>query len=303
MRSITLPLSNRAGFTPAGELIHVVPFGRYPERETGIVQVIDMKAVHSMVNDFNEQAKKPNFLGLLLDADHFSYNPEKSSEAYGWITELVSDDDGIWARVRWTDVGEAALQSGRYRLVSPAWMPQDTETVSKNEIRPLRLHSVALTNAPNMKGMVPISNRRTNENESDDNMTEEQAARLIKTEADGIRAVNNRMSWDHAWALAESRQPGAAKVIANANRSRVFPSGTREVCYGNRDDATGFDPNHFASGHAGHPGDAGVRRFLKRFEEVRKQRGSFANAWAWIQRYDVETWQEFQRGIAGGFAG
>jgi len=312
--SVFLPLSNRAGFAPAGEWIHVVPFGRYPHPDTGIVQVIDERAARSMVNRFNEEAQEPNFPGLLLDQDHFSADPNKSSEAYGWITELELRDDGIWGRVRWTDVGEAAAGSGRYRLVSPTWMPQDMETLSKNEKRPLRLHSVALTNAPNMRGMVPVSNRNTNnENEQGDYMTEERAAAVIRAEAEGIRAINNRMSWEQAWELAQARQPVAATVIANANRSRVFPSARRATGIRNglnyttaeelsRKETAGFDPNHFAAGHAGHAGDDGVRKFLKKFEDVRKEMGSYANAWAWIERYDLETWNAFQQGIANGRA-
>jgi len=33
-----------------------------------------------------------------------------SSEAAGWITELESRDTGLWARVRWSDAGLAAVR-------------------------------------------------------------------------------------------------------------------------------------------------------------------------------------------------
>jgi len=44
-------------------------------------------------------------------------------------------------------------------LVSPVWLARDVEDLGGGRVRPLRLDSVALTNSPNMKGMVPLSNR------------------------------------------------------------------------------------------------------------------------------------------------
>jgi phage I-like protein len=156
---MNLRILNRDFRKPADEWFHIVPKGRFAHADSGKVQVIDEKALTAMVNRFNEEAKGANFTGLLVDFDHFSYEPSKSSEAAGWITALEKRDAGLFGKIRFTDAGEAAITNGRYRLISPVWLPRDTEDLSKGEFRPLRLDTAGLTNQPNLRGMVPLSNR------------------------------------------------------------------------------------------------------------------------------------------------
>jgi hypothetical protein len=103
-----------------------------------------------------------------VDFDHFSLDTDKSSEAAGWITELESRDTGLWARVRWSDAGLAAVQGGRFRLMSPVFPPPSAcEDLGGGKIRPHVLVSVALTNEPNIKGGCPLANRHPGENRTD----------------------------------------------------------------------------------------------------------------------------------------
>ena len=146
------PLLNRDGSLPADHWYHLVPRGEYPHKESGKLQVIDDKALDAMLNNFRPK--------LLIDQEHWSYDLERSSEAFGWLTEVQKRDDGLWGRVEWTDIGEPAVKNKRYRFLSPVWNPPDTEPLGKNRIRPLRLDSAGLTNTPNLRGMVPLSNRR-----------------------------------------------------------------------------------------------------------------------------------------------
>ena len=113
----------------------------------------------------------------MIDFDHFSYDPGRSSEAAGWLQALERRADGLWGRIKWSDKGEEAVTNGRYRFVSPTWLREDCEVVSvptespsgdsprrspdgnpddsnpKQALRPLRLDSLALTNSPNLRGM------------------------------------------------------------------------------------------------------------------------------------------------------
>lgn len=149
------PLTNRSAdgrFTlPADGWWHLVPVGEYPHRESGLLQVLDRPALTEMVNRFEP--------GTLVDFDHFSYDPAKSSEAAGWIDQVELRDDGIWAKARWSDLGQAALVNGRYRFSSPVWLPSDLERLDGNRVRPRRLDTAGLTNQPNLRGMAPITNR------------------------------------------------------------------------------------------------------------------------------------------------
>jgi phage I-like protein len=146
---------------------HVAPKGTFPH-PNGTMQVLDAEACESMRRAFDEEAKAPNFPGLLVDFDHFSHDPAQSTTAAGWIEALDHRADGLHAKIRWSDLGHQALTGGRYRLASPVWNrtdcdqwsapvpPEGKETV---HLRPRRLDRVALTNDPNLPGLAPLSNR------------------------------------------------------------------------------------------------------------------------------------------------
>lgn len=144
---------------------HIVPLGRFPHAPSGLAQVLDAPAARSMVEQFEREAREPNFPGLLIDFDHASAHPDKPTEAAGWITGLRAETQagpgaGVYAQIRWSDAGEAAVRGGRYRLVSPVWLAADLEPAdAAGGVRPRRLHRLALTNDPNLKGLAPLSNR------------------------------------------------------------------------------------------------------------------------------------------------
>lgn len=154
------PLLNRDGALPGDGWFHLVPIGEFPHADSGKVQVIDADAIAAMLNRFAEEAKHPNFGGLLIDQDHFSYDLDKPSESYGWVKELANREDGIWGRIEFSDLGEQAVKNRRYKFVSPVfWPAREIEKLEGNKVRPRRIDSFGLTNNPNFKGMVPFTNR------------------------------------------------------------------------------------------------------------------------------------------------
>jgi len=158
------PISNRLESQPGFQLpehgwYQLAPVGEYLHAETGLIQVLDNAALDSIVNRFKQESAQPNFPGLLIDYEHFSYDPKERSTASGWIKELENRSGGLWMRVQWTGPAEAAIRNGEYRFTSPVWLQRDVEKLGGNRIRPLRLDSAGLTNNPNLKGMVPLSNR------------------------------------------------------------------------------------------------------------------------------------------------
>lgn len=153
-----VPLLNRDGKfqPPVDGWFQLAPVGEFAHSDSGLLQVLDRTAITSMVNSFRGEA--------LLDFDHFSYDPDKKSEAAGWITALESRDSGLWGRIRWTDIGEESVCNGRYRYLSPVWMRTDVEDLGTNRVRPLRLDSAGLTNQPNLRGLAPLTNRAAGAN-------------------------------------------------------------------------------------------------------------------------------------------
>lgn len=154
----TLQLLNRFAFQPDG-WFQIVPLGEYPHEKSGLVQVLDETATRRMAEDFANRARRADFPGLLIDFDHESHDSTKSSQAAGWIVALQNRADGLWARVRWTDVGEAALRNGRFRLISPVFERRSAEDLGNSRVRPVRLLDAGLTNDPNLTNIPPLSNR------------------------------------------------------------------------------------------------------------------------------------------------
>lgn len=150
---------------PEDGWFHLAPVGKVilGDRETAdgkkvpVKQRLTKRGLQRMVERFEQAAKEPNFPGLLVDFEHFSHDNEKSTEAAGWIEGLENRDTGLWAKIRLSDLGESAIQGGRYRGISPVW---DGPEVEPGVIEPDELFDAGLTNKPNLRGMVPLSNRK-----------------------------------------------------------------------------------------------------------------------------------------------
>jgi hypothetical protein len=174
-----------------------------------------------------DKLRAERFAGVLVDFDHFSLDGEKRSEAAGWITELEARDEvsgvgcqvsggengrlrnggsdgpasspaettprqspagaGLWAKIRWSDLGEEAVKGGRYRFLSPVWARKDCVDLGpdpqsgRDRVRPVRLLNAAVTNDPNLKGMRPLSNRSQESEDRSQNGGEEFTTKHTKT--------------------------------------------------------------------------------------------------------------------------
>lgn len=175
MKSVFRPFSaaGDGAFAPADDgFVHVMPYGEYEfnvpsgqGKTRKLVLVVDEPAVDKMIARFRQEAAAAGaaFAGMLVDFDHFSEDAGHHSEAAGWAVDMAKRADGLWAKVRWSDVGTAAIKGGRYRFTSGSHNVNDCEQVSPGRIRPTRLDRFALTNDPRMlQGAVrmqPISSR------------------------------------------------------------------------------------------------------------------------------------------------
>ncbi|QHI70479.1 phage protease [Tichowtungia aerotolerans] len=153
---------NRNFELPKDGWYQLAPLGEFPHAAAGVTQIIDEAACNRMVTAFETiKNSSDNFPGLLIDFDHFSLDAAKHSEAAGWITDLklMPNGGGLFAQIRWSDTGEAAVKGGRYRFLSPVWAKSDCEDLGNDRLRPVRLLNAAVTNDPNLKGILPLSNR------------------------------------------------------------------------------------------------------------------------------------------------
>jgi len=160
------PILNREFKHPADGWYHIEPRGEHPNREAGVVQVIDGEACEEIANRFNADADAGTLTHgheMLIDHEHFSHDADKETRAFGWLTRLQNRDDGIYGQIRWSTTGKAAVDGGDYRFFSTEYDPQNLAALNreKNRVRPTALSGLTLTNRPNNKGGRPITNRNT----------------------------------------------------------------------------------------------------------------------------------------------
>ena len=156
---------NREDFKhPADGWYMIEAKGDHPNREAGVVQVIDAPAISSIVNRFNADSdggKLRHGDMMLVDHEHFSSDPDKETRAYGWLERLQSREDGVYGKIRWSKTGKEAVDGGDYRFFSTEYAPEDLEAVKNrgaNFVRPQRLDGLTLTNMNNNRGQKAITN-------------------------------------------------------------------------------------------------------------------------------------------------
>lgn len=143
---------------PEDGWFHIAAFGEWPHKPTGLTQIIDEESADEIIKAFKEFAAAPNWPGILVDFDHQSLDQDKPTVAAGWIIGLAKRPTGLWAQIRWSDLGRKSLEGGRYRFISPVWRASDCAKLGDDRIRPLKLMNCAVTNDPNIKGLFPLSN-------------------------------------------------------------------------------------------------------------------------------------------------
>ena len=142
--------------------------GEHPNRAAEVVQVIDETAVASIVRRFNQEADHyeaqngVTYPGMLIDIEHFKHDAGRETRAYGWLMRMQNRNGVPYGQIRWTAVGQQAVDGGEYRFFSTEYDPKDLVVLNgarPSRVRPMRLDGLTLTNEPNNRGGKPITNR------------------------------------------------------------------------------------------------------------------------------------------------
>lgn len=137
----------------APDMLCIVPWGTV--RSTNGDFIVDEDAAEAAVKAFKEHA-----CDLPVDYEHQTLggkysSPSGQAPAAGWLTDLHAEpNQGLMARVRWTEPARAQITARQYRFLSPVAL------VRREDRKLLAIHSVALTNKPAIVGMAPIVNRQ-----------------------------------------------------------------------------------------------------------------------------------------------
>ena len=130
--------------------IQVIPAGSHSTSKGDFVcDAISQKLV---MDDYETRQND-----MVIDYEHQTLQ-DVQAPAAGWVKGRIGLEDrgaaGIWAKVSWTDKAREYIANREYRYVSPVF------SVRKSDNRVVALMNVALTNQPNIDGMVPIINKR-----------------------------------------------------------------------------------------------------------------------------------------------
>lgn len=179
------------------EEIQVIPYGIEIQTPKGPFTLDEESAV-AVINSFDAQKNQ-----MVIDYEHQTLAGTEAPAA-GWITKLINKGaDGIWAAVNWTEKAKQYLANKEYKYVSPVFLKR----ISDNKV--MCLINVALTNQPNIDGMVPLVNKSGYfiqiKNKEDNTMLKKLLEALGLTEAATEQEV--------IMALNKLKEP--VKIVAN----------------------------------------------------------------------------------------
>lgn len=128
--------------------IHVLMLGEWDHDLYGKIKITSAD-VEQFVTNFDEDVRKD----IPITAGHETMDEKP---AVGWFKELQNKgEDGLWAKVEWTEEGKQLLSQKAYKYFSPEFYRtyEDPET---HEVYTNVLVGGALTNKPYFKGLSAI---------------------------------------------------------------------------------------------------------------------------------------------------
>ena len=101
--------------------------------------ILDAESAKEILKHFNSYNHE-----MVIDYEHQTLGSGKAPAA-GWCSELFVEDNGLYAKVKWTDEAKGYLSTGEYKYFSPVFFyDKKTRKITK-------LYNLALTNQPRMK--------------------------------------------------------------------------------------------------------------------------------------------------------
>jgi hypothetical protein len=154
---------NRAALQSSDGWIHIVPKGELPNREAGIVQVLDDEALDSILTGIEKDKNRlgDKWPGIYAGREHFIYDADHDSAALAWFKDFEKRPDGIWAKDDGlTATGTAAITNRDYKFTSFVADRSDLKKIEGTRYRVMKIETVGFTNQANGKELLtPITNR------------------------------------------------------------------------------------------------------------------------------------------------
>jgi len=226
MNNHRITIQNRLPSEPEAGWIHIVPKGELPNRDAGIVQVLDDVSLDSILSGIAADKSRlgNRWTGVYAGREHFVYDPDQDSAALAWFKDFEKRGDGIWASADGlTPIGRQAIANREYKFTSFCADSKDLQSIGSNRVRVLRIDTIGFTNQANGKELLnPINNRAT-----DTRQPAQMLPSVGGTNAFG--ALVNRTqaalgcTFDRAWNLCRELHPGIFTTMSGAIQNRHTP--------------------------------------------------------------------------------
>jgi len=171
--------------------------------------IVDREAIADVIRKFDARG-----VDMVIDFEHQTEggewsSPDGTAPAAGWIKRLLDrGEQGLWAVVEWTERARQYLANREYRYFSPVFL------TSKKDRRLVELLRVALTNAPRLNWIRPITAKKPapgGEKEEDVDKLKELLKALGLAEDAGVEQAIAAIA-----KLKEAPKPVVAKGVASA---------------------------------------------------------------------------------------
>ena len=138
-----------------------------------VEQELDEESLRKLADKLNASGRE-----VLVDRDHASSKPglDRDTSAQGWASEFeVREGQGLFGKVRWSDIGKKLVENRVFRWLSPVFK-------IGSDKKPVDMQAIALTNTPSQMLLKPVLNQAPDAEASDAEETLEKNEQEAKTE-------------------------------------------------------------------------------------------------------------------------
>lgn len=119
-----------------------------------VEQELDEESLKKLADALNASGRE-----VLVDRDHASSKPglDRDTSAQGWASEFeVREGQGLFGKVRWSDIGKKLVENRVFRWLSPVFK-------IGSDKKPVDMQAIALTNTPSQMLLKPVLNQAADE--------------------------------------------------------------------------------------------------------------------------------------------
>lgn len=129
-----------------------------------VEQELDEESLKKLADKLNASGRE-----VLVDRDHASSKPglDRDTSAQGWASEFeVREGQGLFGKVRWSDIGKKLVENRVFRWLSPVFK-------LGSDKKPVDMNVIALTNTPSQMLLKPVLNQAPDAEETLEEKQEE----------------------------------------------------------------------------------------------------------------------------------